>query len=82
MGPNYELLELLEANNADEREAMQGYYYLLDAAADELKADRITQDFHDRLVTKIEDYISEEMKHSRGLQLLAQELSGINPEGD
>ena len=82
MGPNYELLELLEVINADEREAMKGYYYLLDAAADELKAERITKDFHGRLAAQVNDYISEEMKHSKGLQELAQELSGIIPEGD
>lgn len=81
MDKNYELLQVLETNNADEREAMKGYYYLLDVAVDELKAGRITEDFFNRLAGQVEDYISEEMKHSKGLQELAEELSNLVPEG-
>ena len=67
----FDFFEVVEQNIADEAEAREGYYRLIDAGEGILKKEEIQL---------IEEIISEELKHSEILKDIIQNRTGIEPE--
>lgn len=78
---NADLLDIineLEINLVDESQARQSYFTLLR----KLDGGRrlLDNQIYDKYKYNIEEIISEEMKHSRMLDEMIHEISGIDPE--
>lgn len=84
MDNNYNLYELMSAiaeNNEDEFEAIKNYSLLLDALNNvTTDVNRQKKEIIENAILKVNEYISEEMKHSNGLTKIYSELSGIIAE--
>lgn len=78
----YELLYAISEANEDEQDALKKYMGLLNILTN-TRADTGSQDiFIKDLKNKINEYSSEEMKHSFGLSDAFSKLSGIIAEND
>ena len=69
--PKYHLCQLLEQNIADEAEAREGYYKILDYYESELS---------DREIQELREIIAEELKHSDILMKMIYRRTGIVAE--
>ena len=69
--PKYHLCQLLEQNIADEAEAREGYYKILDYYESELS---------DREIQELREIIAEELKHSDILMKMIYSITGIVAE--
>ena len=69
--PKYQLCQLLDQNIADEAEAREGYYKILDYYESELS---------DREIQELREIIAEELKHSDILMKMIYRRTGIVAE--
>ena len=69
--PKYHLCQMLERNIADEAEAREGYYKILDYYESELS---------DREIQELREIIAEELKHSDILMKMIYRRTGIVAE--
>lgn len=76
-----ELLALICKNNADEQDALRGYFMMkaqVNAWGEE-RTERYKGIVND-ITEKVNEIISEEMKHSKILEYITEQLSYIKPE--
>ena len=70
-GPKYAICQLLERNIADEAEAREGYFKILDCFEDELS---------EREKQELREIIAEELKHSEILARMVYRRTSIVAE--
>ncbi len=70
-GPKYAICQLLESNIADEAEAREGYFKILDCFEDELS---------EREKQELREIIAEELKHSEILARMVYRRTSIVAE--
>jgi uncharacterized protein (UPF0264 family) len=73
----WELLSTFSKLNEDEQEAIAGYCDALDVI--EKYKDNLGKNYN-QVVSMMKDYISEEMKHAKGLSDVFSKISEIVPE--
>lgn len=73
-----DLLNELEINLVDESQARQSYFTLLRKLENNRRS--LDNQIYEKYRSDIEEIISEEMKHSKMLDKMIHEISGIIPE--
>lgn len=77
-----QLLAIIEENNKAERDAMEGYYKLLDAMNRVIWSTEEQATLGLSFIPQLKEIISDEMNHSEELSAFAVDLSGIQPAVD